>query len=164
MNRATRKTVYGLLYNFAKQSIGDFDIDLIKRSYPFHRLFFDELGLRAFKQERSVVTKMGQKLYPRLAESIAKEHYQDVILGHEITGTLKKSTADTISRIVRQLRSSQRSPNHAEEIAEIRAADQQDDEARVEVRVIADLYIGDFPKGPFFSEIKMLCCKDEEIW
>ncbi|MBI3739137.1 MAG: TdeIII family type II restriction endonuclease [Chloroflexi bacterium] len=154
MNRKTRKAVYSLLKDFVQKSLKSYDIEELKQAYPFHRLFFDEVGLVAFKQERSVVTRMGQQLYPDLAECIATEHYQNVTLEHEITGTLKKSTADTISRIVRELRSRQRQPNHAAEIAEIVSASRAAGKATVEVRVIADLYIGDFRTGPFFAEIK----------
>ncbi|MBI3363129.1 MAG: TdeIII family type II restriction endonuclease [Chloroflexi bacterium] len=154
MNRKTRKAVYSLLKDFVQKSLKSYDIEELKQAYPFHRLFFDEVGLVAFKQERSVVTRMGQQLYPDLAECIATEHYQNVTLEHEITGTLKKSTADTISRIVRELRSRQRQPNHAAEIAEIVSASRAPGKATVEVRVIADLYIGDFRTGPFFAEIK----------
>ena len=154
MNSDTYQVVYNLLKNFAQKSLKSYDVETLKKAYPFHRLFFDEVGLIAFKQERSVVTKMGQQLYPDLAECIAQEHYQQVFLEHEITGTLKKSTTDTISKIVRELRSSQRRPNHASEIAEIVNANETGDNEMVEVRVIADLYIGDFRRGSFFAEIK----------
>jgi type II restriction enzyme len=154
MNLDTRQSVYDLLKNFAQKSLKSYDLETLKKAYPFHRLFFDEVGLVAFKQERSVVTKMGQRLYPDLAKCIAQEHYQNVALEHEITGTLKKSAADTIARIVRELRSGQRRPNHASEVAEIANPNNIAENETVEIRVIADLYIGDFYKGPFFVEIK----------
>jgi hypothetical protein len=154
MNSSTRQAVYELLKTFAQKSLKTYDVETIKRAYPFHRLFFDEASLVAFKQERSVVTKMGQQLYPDLAACIAKEHFQKVFLEYEITATLKRTTVDTISTIVRELRSGQRKPNHAAEIAEIWHANQAKDSEMVEVRVIADLFIGDFHRGPFFAEIK----------
>lgn len=154
MNSETRQTVYGLLKTFAQRSLKIYDPEIIKRAYPFHRLFFDDASLVAFKQERSAVTKMGQQLYPDLAACIAKEHYQKVFLEHEINATLKRTTADTIATIVRELRSGQRKPDHAAEIAEILQADQSKDAEIIEIRLIADIFIGDFHRGPFFAEIK----------
>lgn len=154
MNQETRQAVYNLLKTFAQKSLKSYDFQELKKAYPFHRLFFDEVGLIAFKQERSVVTKMGQQLYPHLAELIAKEHYQNVLLEYEITGTLNKSTADAISKIVRELRSRQRRPNQSVEIAEIMNASDVSKSEPVSVKVIADLYIGDFHRGPLFAEIK----------
>ncbi len=154
MNQETRRTVYHLFKNFAQKSLKSYDVQKLKQAYPFHRLFFDEMGLLAFKQERSVVTRMGQQLYPELAGCIAREHYTQVALEYEIAGQLDKETTDTISRIVRELRSGQRQPNQAVELAEVYTAVAIPQSAPVEVRIIADLYIGDFPQGPFFAEIK----------
>ncbi|MBX3060411.1 MAG: TdeIII family type II restriction endonuclease [Anaerolineae bacterium] len=154
MNQETRQTVYHLLKNFAQKSLKSYDVQTLKRAYPFHRLFFDDMGLLAFKQERSVVTRMGQQLYPELARCVAREHYAQVALEYEITGQLNQATTDTISRIVRELRSGQRQPNQALEIAEVFTAVAIPTSAPVDVRVIADLYIGDFSQGPFFAEIK----------
>jgi len=154
MNADTREAVYQLLKDFAQSSIKNYDIEALKKAYPFHRLFFDDDGFIAFKRERSVVTKMGQRLYPALAELIAKEHYQSVALEHEITGQLKRSTVDAISTIIRELRSRQRQPDHKIELTEILNANQIESSETIEVKVIADLYIGDFHKGPLFAEIK----------
>lgn len=154
MNADTREAVYQLLKNFAQTSLKSYDIENLKKAYPFHRLFFDEAGFMAFKQERSIVTKMGQRLYPALAECIAREHYNDVILEHEITGSLNRATVNAISAIVRELRSKQRQPDHKTEIDEVQDASNIESDDTVEVKVIADLYVGDFHRGPFFAEIK----------
>ncbi len=152
MQDNTRQAVRNLLKIFAQKSLKDYDIETLKRAYPFHRLFFDEMGLVAFKQERSIVTKMGQGLYPELARLIALENHSDVVREKVIQGQLKDTTVNTIGRIVRDLRAKRRSPNHAQEIREIRKA--KAGSIKVPVRVIADLYIGDFRDGPFFAEIK----------
>jgi hypothetical protein len=152
MRDTTHQAVRDLLKTFAQKSLKDYEIETLKRAYPFHRLFFDEVGLVAFKQERSVVTRMGQSLYPELARLIALENYADVTRERVIAGQLRDTTVNTIDRIVRDLRARQRVPNHAQEIDEIAHADP--DSSEVEVRVIADLYIGDFRDGPFFAEIK----------
>lgn len=154
MNSATQQAVYDLLKDFARKSLKRYDVEALKQAYPFHRLFFEEAGLIAFKQERSIVTKMGQQLYPALAERIARERHRDVALEHEMVGVIGKTTADEITTIVRELRSRQRQPNHVAEAEQIARAGAASDDRTVEVRVIADLYIGDFRGGPFFAEIK----------
>jgi hypothetical protein len=151
MNKDTRQAVHDLLRTFARTSLKDYDVEALKRAYPFHRLFFDEVGLVAFKQERSVVTKMGQSLYPKLAQLIASENHTEVEREKVIQGKLKDSTVSAIDRIVRELRARQRVPNHAQEMQQVLGAPTG---TRVTVQVIADLYIGDWRGGPFFAEIK----------
>ena len=152
MRENTRQAVHDLLKNFAQKSLQDYDIEKLKRAYPFHRLFFDDAGLVAFKRERSIVTKMGLRLYPEMARLIALENYSDVTREKVIQGELDEATVNTIDRIVRDLRASKRSPDHELELLEIREA--ATSSINVPVRVIADLYIGDFQGGPFFAEIK----------
>jgi hypothetical protein len=152
MRVKTRQAVYDLLKSFAQTSLRDYDIETLKQAYPFHRLFFDDAGLVAFKQERSVVTRMGLSLYPELARLIALENYLEVAREKVIEGSLKDTTVNTIDRIVRDLRARQRGPNHAQEMREIRKAPAS--ATKAPVRVITDLYIGDFRGGPFFAEIK----------
>ncbi|MES4787528.1 MAG: hypothetical protein C4294_18885 [Nitrospiraceae bacterium] len=152
MRKATRKAVHQLLKNFAQKSLLTYDVEFLKKAYPFHRLFFDDVGLVAFKQERSVVTKMGQTLYPELARLVAADKHHEVQREKKIEGELSVTMDSTIRRIVGELRAKQRIPNHALEIAEVVNAKASG--KRVSVRVIADLYIGDFPTGPFFAEIK----------
>lgn len=154
MNSDTRAAVYDLLRTFAQSALKTYNLETLRRAYPFHRLFFDEVGLVSFKQERSVVTRMGQQLYPDLAKCIAGEHHKHVHLEHEITGTIKRVTANTISTIVRELRSGQRRPDHHNEVAEILQAEASGDPEMIEIRVIADVFIGDFRDGLFFAEIK----------
>ena len=93
-------------------------------------------------------------LFPRLAKCIASEHYQQVTVEHKIEGLLRKSATDAIAIIVRELRSAQRRPNHVAELAEVLRVDDDSDQEMVKVRVIADLFIGDFDTGPLFVEIK----------
>jgi hypothetical protein len=152
MEEKTRQAVHSLLKTFAQKSLKDYDIETLKRAYPFHQLFFDEVGLVAFKQERSVVTKMGQSLYPELAKLIASETHSDVEREKLIQGQLSETTVSTIDRIVRDLRARHRSPDHAQEMREIRKT--KATSVKVPVRVIADLYIGDHRDGPFFAEVK----------
>lgn len=152
MKATTRQAVYSLLKKFAESSLSTYDIEKLKLAYPFHRLIFDDAGLVAFKQERSIVTKMGQSLYPALAKLIAGEHYSEVARERVIEGELEQSVVNSIDHIVRDLRTGMRAPNHEQEMLEIRSASKTSKKAPV--RVIADLYIGDFSTGPLFVEIK----------
>lgn len=152
MERDTTLQVRGILEAFAASTFQDYDLDTIRRAYPFHRLIFDDLGLIAFKRERSVVTKMGQALYPELARVIALGRYNDVGRERVIEGELPTDVVNLIGRIVRELRNGQRRPDHAREMDELRAADWMTEP--VPIRVIADLFIGDYADGPLFAEIK----------
>lgn len=152
MNATTRQAVHSLLKIFAESSLKTHDIEKLKLAYPFHRLIFDDAGLLAFKRERSVVTKMGQSLYPELARLIAREHYSEVARDKLIDGELEETTLNMVDRIVRDLRARKRVPNHEQELSEIGSVGNT--LTKVPVRVIADLYIGDFSPGPLFVEIK----------
>lgn len=155
MKKETAETVYSLLKNFTQKSIKSFDVEKLKRAYPFHRLFFDELSLIAFKQERSIVTKMGMHLYPELAKTIALEKFQDVTREKQIRGNVPLQTAITIDRIVTELRTNQRAPNRENETREIEVSFERSNNSDLtEIRTVADIYIGDFIGGPFFAEIK----------
>lgn len=129
----------------------EYSLEKLERAYPFHALFFRDEALIAFKRQRSIVTTLGQRLYPRLARIVASEQFEKVQLEAEIRGVLDGNMADTIDRVVTELRVKQRTPDHAQEVAEILAA--EGGEPR-EVVVTADLHIGDFTEGPFFAEIK----------
>jgi len=153
MNTPTQIAIYTLLKNFAQKSLKDYDVEALKRAYPFHRLFFNEVSLVAFKQERSVVTKMGMQLYPELAKIIALEHHKDVEREKPIRGRNNSDVASTIDRIVTELRNNQRSPNHAREIEEIREVGIGRG-GETDLLMRADIYVGDYPGGPIFAEIK----------
>jgi hypothetical protein len=69
-----------------------------------------------------------------------------------IEGELNVAMLGKIDQIVRELRSRQRTPNHVQEMNEIYSAASGTKSRKV--RVIADVFIGDFFKGPFFIELK----------
>lgn len=150
MHPQTRQDIYELLRKFAHKSFKKIDPEVVKRGYPFHRLFFDDAGIVAFKRERSVVSGLGS-IYPRLAKLIADEQYQDVSLEQVIEVSLDERKVNTVNQIVRDLRSRLRTPNHVQEMMEIENAVGG---AQVPIRIIADFYIGDFRNGPLFVEIK----------
>ena len=152
MQRETRQKVVDLLRQFVTRLTQvEYSIEELQKAYPFHSLFFRNEAIVAFKRQRSIVTSMGQSLFPRLARIIAEERYKDVHLDREFRGTINGAVADAIDRIVTELRVKQRKPNHVQEIAEVLGA--KGHKLR-EVVVTADLFIGDLSGGPFFAEIK----------
>ncbi len=152
MKDETRQKVTELLKGFVgRLTQVDYDAEELQKAYPFHSLFFRDEAIIAFKKQRSIVTSLGQSLYPRLARLIAQERYHDVHLEREFRATVDGAVADAIDQIVTQLRVKQRKPDHAQEIAEVLGA--RGGEPR-ELVVTADLFIGDFAAGPFFAEIK----------
>jgi len=152
MKPETRNKLKETILSFV-QSIVEvpYSIEELKRAYPFHALLFPGEAIKTFKKQRTVVTKMGQQLIPQLAEIIAKDIYVKVYRNYEIIGKLDSAKIDVIDKIINELRMGRRKPNHQKEIQEILAV--RSGKVR-EVRVIADLFVGDFKPGPLFFEIK----------
>jgi hypothetical protein len=152
MQQTTKKKILEEMVRFAKDTLPlDIDIGHLRRAFPFHAPFFTDEGLRAFKNQRSIVTRLGQSLIPRVAVLIASDKYSDVQRDYEIVGEADRGMVEKIREIVSHLRTAQRTPNAQQEWQEILAAASGE---KVAQRVIADLYIGDFPGGPLFVEIK----------
>ena len=129
----------------------------LKLAYPFHRLFFSEEAILGARVERSVVTSMGQKLYPSVAETIAKDRFSEVYTEYTIEGEVNDAACNMIEQIVTELRTpkrqreSDREPNHENELTDILNSPGG---GRTTRAVTADLYIGDFHGGPLFIELK----------
>ena len=148
----TKEKIKSEVITFGKKTITDeYSLDELKRAFPFHSVFFTDEGLRAFKKQRSLVTKMGQKLYPNIAYIIAKDKYSDVHREYHIESEADSGMIAKADRIVDELRTRQRSPNYNQELQDIKSAISGKKKI---FQVIADLYIGDFKSGPFFMEIK----------
>lgn len=154
MKAETRVALKTIFFDFARKSAPQYTIEELRRAYPFHSLFFPDVALLYFKQQRSLVTSMGMSLYPQVWELIVRDKYSEVYSNYELVGNLPEPTVATIERIITELRASgrrARKPNAQREMQEILSAPKQ---GKVEVRVIADLYVGDFRPGPLFMEIK----------
>ncbi len=152
MKPETIERIQAFLMEFVIQLTSvPYSLEELEQAYPFHSLFFREEALKAFKQQRRIVTRMGQKLYPTLAEMIALDRYTDVRRNYRIQGILDAAKVETIEGIIDELRRGLRRPNHKEEIDAIMKAQSR---AKQEVVTVADLYIGDYQPGPFFTEIK----------
>jgi hypothetical protein len=128
-----------------------YTIEDLKKAFPFHSIFFPDEALISFKQQRSVVTKMGMILYPKVAEIIARDQHKEVHLDHELTGEMDAAKIEIIDRMINELRAGRRTPDFHKETQEIVNA--RSGEKR-KIRVIADLFVGDFKEGPLFLEIK----------
>jgi len=152
MKDETRVKIKSILMSFVKSIVEvPYSVEELKRAYPFHSLVFPGEAIKAFKKQRSVVTRMGQRLIPQLAEIIAKDQYREVYRDYDIVGRLDIAKINVIDRIIDELRTGRREPDHESEIREIFEA--SSGKTR-EVRVIADLFVGDFKPGPLFLEIK----------
>ncbi|MGC8786907.1 MAG: TdeIII family type II restriction endonuclease [Anaerolineae bacterium] len=152
MKRKTAQKIADLLEQLViRLTQVEYNIEDLQRAYPFHSLFFRDEAIIAFKQQRSIVTSLGQSLYPKLARIIAEENYKKVYLEHEFRALVPGGVADTIDRIVTELRNNQRCPDHAKEVQEMLLAREGNPR---EIVVTADLFIEDLADGPFFAEIK----------
>lgn len=152
MKPETREKIIEEMVQFAQKRLPlDIDVNELKRAFPFHAVFFTDEGLRAFKNQRSIVTSMGQSLIPRIAMLIAEDRYEDVHREYQITGMADEGMVAKIRQIVSELRTRQRKPDAQKEWNEIL---QSASGNMTNQQVVADLYIGDFAEGPLFLEIK----------
>jgi hypothetical protein len=155
MKESTRREVARLVSSFI-DSIPEIDetrLAEIRQAKPFQAAIFSEEALLYSAQERSIVTRMGQRLFPALARVIASDKYSDVQSEYIVAGQIDAGSLAQIDTIVGELREGggKRRPNHIEETKLIRASSTG---KTVETRVIADLYVGDYKEGPIFMEIK----------
>ena len=111
----------------------------------------------AARVERSVVTTMGDKLYPALAKAVSEDRFADVHTEYVIDGPVNDAACNMIDQIVTELRTPKsqrtypRSPDHESELTDILNSRGGGRTVRT---VTADLYIGDFTGGPLFIELK----------
>lgn len=130
--------------------------DQIKKSYPWHSVFFSPEAAVAAVKERSVVTKIGQSFIQPLARIVAEDKFKDVRANSEIWGEIDAGVLDAIEKICRELRGEiktpvKRRPNHDLEVKEILKSKKG---KKVKHRIVADLFIGDFHDKKLFYEIK----------
>jgi len=152
MKETTRVEIRNFMLVFARELTEiPFTIEELKKAFPFHTLFFPDEALVFFKQQRSIVTKMGMVLYPKIAETIARDQHHKVYPNYEITGRLEVAKINVIDRITNDLRAGGVRPDFNREVREILGATGGGER---EVKIIADLFIEDFKPGPLFLEIK----------
>ena len=160
MKRTTRAIVKKLMQDWVEEQAPVLERWVgtnAAEAYPFHRLIFSEEALVAARTERSIVTNMGQGLYPKLAEAVSKDRFQDVALERAVEGQLNDAACNLIEQIVTELRARRRgnpnprTPNRNAELNDVINSRGGGSSIR---SVTADLYIGDFPTGPLFIELK----------
>jgi hypothetical protein len=141
------------IIQFSKKALPHYSIEELKRAFPFHSIFFTDEGLRAFKVQRTLVTRMGIKLYPRIAFLVAQDKYSKVFLNHDIEGEADTGMISKADRILDELRThlSLRKPDAEKEWDEI-IKSASGEKRRHKIR--ADLFIEDYKPGPLFMEIK----------
>ncbi|MCL0091407.1 TdeIII family type II restriction endonuclease [Dehalococcoidales bacterium] len=136
-----------------------YTIEELKRAYPFHSLFFPDEALKAFKVQRSLVTKMGQTLFPNLAAIILREAYSDVHVNWKVQANLEANKLNLVNQILDGLDARKRKPDaiqEMQEMANIKGGEIQ------RVQITADVYVGDFKPGPLFLEVKTPQPKKED--
>lgn len=160
MKNSTRDRIRQILHDYAVSQLPKltrWTPAAIREAYPFHRLLFSDDALVAARVERSVVTTMGDALYPALATAMAEDMYSRVYVEHSIEGLVNDAACNMIDQIVTELRmpkrqrSIPREPNHAQELSAILMSPGGGQNSRT---VTADLYIEDFAGGPLFVELK----------
>ena len=160
MRTQTRDRVRRILHDYAVSQLPKltkWTLADIKRAYPFHRLLFSDEAVLAARVERSVVTTMGDALYPALAKAIGEDRYAEVHTEHVIEGVVNDAACNMIEQIVTELRTPKgqratpREPDHEAELSDVLNSPGGGQTSRA---VTADLYIGDFTGGPLFIELK----------
>jgi hypothetical protein len=139
------------IIQFSKEALPEYSIEELRRAFPFHSIFFSDEGLRAFKVQRTLVTRMGMKLYPKIAILVAQDKYSRAFLNYEIEGEADTGMISKADRILDELRTGLRKPDAVKEWNEI-INSASGERRRHKIR--ADLFIEDFKPGPLFMEIK----------
>lgn len=139
-------------------------VEELKLAMPFHGLFFGDQGLVAAANQRSIVTSMGQSLYPGIAKIIVEGTYKEVFVSGRkkkgkapIEGQLPASVPALINRILEDLYQKKRKPDHQAEIAEILETIRTGVGGRENqqgVKVEPDVYVADYDPGALFIELK----------
>ncbi len=160
MRLETRERLWHVLHDFALEQLPKRDrwtLEDIRLAYPFHRLLFTEEAILSARVERSVVTSMGQALYPSIASTIAEDRFRRVFTEYTIEGEVNDAAGNMIDQIVTELRTPKsrretpREPFHEEEVSDILNSRGG---GRVNRAVTADLFVEDFEGGPLFVELK----------
>ena len=160
MRQETKERLWHVLHDFALEQMpkrSRWTLEDIRLAYPFHRLLFSEEAILGARVERSVVTSMGNTLYPSIARTIAEDRFEQVFTEHTIDGVVNDAACNMIEQIVTELRTPRRrretprEPNHDDELLDILNSRGG---GRTNRAVTADLYIEDFHDGPLFVELK----------
>jgi hypothetical protein len=154
VKEGTKDKIFGFVSSFIRekaQKLPPWQIDQLKRAYPFYPLFLSDEELLGFKKERSLTTKFGLGFYPQLAMLVAQDKYGQVFREHEVRGNLNSAAYEMLEQIVTELRHKQRTPDHHTELRDILESRGGGISERV---AVCDVFIGDFREGPLCIEMK----------
>ena len=119
MKQSTKDRIFEFTLGFvskAAQNLPSWQVEDLKRAYPFYPLFLSYEELIGFKKERSFTTKFGQGFYPELAKIVAEDTYKKVFREREVKGDINSAAYEMLEQIVTELRHKQRTPNHPQEL------------------------------------------------
>ena len=113
LSEKARKLIEGELIEFSKHILPKIDLDSLKKAYPFHSLFFTDDGLRAFKVQRRLVTRLGTRLIPRIAKIVAEDKYGEgfVYLNYSYEGKMDAGMEQKIDEILDTLQRGEKEPD-----------------------------------------------------
>lgn len=164
MTPETRKQLKDIPRQFvektvAKMSKRNYSIDELKSEYPFQSLFFRNESLLAFKYQRTIVTKLGQQLYPKLVEALAKMRFRYVRSDYHMSISLDRAIWNAIDETVSRLRAAAKgkitgkaSTDHECAMTRILEVELS---GQLETRtIVLDIFIADFTPAPLYLELK----------
>lgn len=164
MTPEIRQQLKGILRHFVEKTVSKisdkaYSIDALKREYPFQSLFFRDEALVAFKHQRTIVTKLGQQLYPQLVVTLAKTRFRYVHSDYPMEITLDRAMWNAIDETVSNLRAAAKGKvskriftNHEEAMERILKVKLS---RQMETRpIILDIFIADFVPAPLYLELK----------
>lgn len=164
MTRKMRQKLKNILCDFVRKTIAEkskqtYPIDALKREYPFQSLFFRDEALVAFKHQRTIVTKLGQQLYPQLVITLAKARFCYVCRDYPMQITLDQAVWNAVDEIVSRLRAAARRKtceriptDHEQAMSNILKVKPS---GRLEPRtIVLDIFIADFDPAPLYLELK----------
>ncbi len=164
MTPETRQKLKDILCCFVEKTVAErskkvYSVDDLKREYPFQSLFFRDEALVAFKHQRTIVTKLGQQLYPQIVVTLARARFRYVCSEYRMEITLDRAMWSAIDEIVSRLRAaakrkiSEKIPTDHEQamsnILKVKPSGQM--ETRT---IVLDILIADFAPAPIYLELK----------
>ncbi len=167
MKEHTRKAIIGQFDTFATQTI----LSTKKPTYapnPFLSPFLGAEALKAARKERSSVTTLGNALVV-ISGIVARERFKDVIVNGTVSGEIKTAEKNAIERMVSGLSEPKKKrkgmyANLPSMELEREIIEQANGKRKESQSITCDLYIGDFPSGELYVELKApLPNKDQSL-
>lgn len=107
---------------------------------PFHTRLLGKDRMALYSFIHSLSTNFGTAIFEQVAKEIADGVFDKVSLQYKITGRFSSGMQKAITKIINELSSGKREPNHAEEIAQISAGTQLGEPITKRLRSV-DIYL-----------------------